>query len=86
MANLHLLMPTWSDAGTYSGGSWVSSLPLTNLKTQQPQQVARSTSAATSSTKFKLDFGRVLPISMFALINTNCTSAATVRLRVSLLQ
>lgn len=84
MANLHLLTPRWSDAGTYSGGSWASSLPLDNLKTQQPQQVARSTNAATGSTKFKLDLGLVLPVSMFALINTNATAAATVRFRVSL--
>ncbi|MCO5129736.1 MAG: hypothetical protein M9932_04130 [Xanthobacteraceae bacterium] len=84
MANMHLLTPRWSDAGTYSGGSWSPSLPLDNLKTQQPQQVARSTNATTANTKFKVDLGLVRPVSMFALINTNNTDTATVRFRVSM--
>src|SRR4051812_37187304 len=83
MGKLHLPSNPATDSGTYSSGLWSSSLPLTNLQTQQPKQVARSTSALTASTKFIVALPRTVPISMFALIANNFTNEATVRLRVA---
>lgn len=83
MARLHLLFDAPSDLGTYSGGSWETGLPLANLVNQQPTKVARSTDADEASTRFVIDHASARQFSMFALINVNLSSAATVRIRVS---
>lgn len=83
MANLHILTKDWVSDATFSGGSWEATLPLTNLKNQQPTKIARSTNDSTASTLFVADIGRVAPVSMFALINHNLSADATIRFRLS---
>lgn len=83
MANIHILARAASDNGVFTGGSWQTTLPLSNLKTQQPTQVARSTNALVASTKFVVDMQRIAPVSMFAMVGHNFSVAAIVRLRVS---
>lgn len=83
MGNLNLLWDVVSDVGTYSGGSWVAGLPLSNMKTRSPRQVARSTNAATGSTKFVVDLGSMRVIQIFALVNHNLSPGATIRFRAS---
>lgn len=68
--------------GTYSGGSWRASLPLNNLKTFDPKQVARSTNDSAANTVFVLDHGSAVDIDLVALINHNLTAAGTARVRV----
>lgn len=83
MANAHILFDPPSDAATFSGGSWVATLPLSNLKTALPTEAARSTDLAATSTTFTADLLYTRPLSMFAFIATNLSTAATVRVRVS---
>jgi hypothetical protein len=83
MANCHFLAAAPTDDGTYSGGSWAAGLPLSNLTTQPPKQVARSTNATTGSTQYVVDLGVAQRITMFAWINHNLSSGATIRVRVS---
>ncbi|WP_342152309.1 hypothetical protein [Methylorubrum sp. SB2] len=83
MANLQILSDVPSDLGAFSGGSWFANLPLTNLLTQQPKQVARSTSAATSATRFVCDLGQARQLQSFALIGSNLSAKSKVRFRVS---
>lgn len=83
MARIHILTDPRSDYATYSGGSWAASLPLSNVLTQQPKQVARSTSAAVSATRFICDYGAPWPAQSFALIGSNLSAKSRVRIRVS---
>lgn len=73
---LHVLWQKPSDDGTYSGGSWLATggLALANLRTQDVMQLARSTNTAEASTQWRIDFGRIVPLSMFALLNHNATT------------
>ncbi len=64
---------------TLSGGSWVATLPLTNLLTTERAEVARSTNALTTSTKFTVDFGQVRTIRTLALLNHNLSQDGTWR-------
>lgn len=75
---MHVLWQKPSDAGTYSGGSWVlaGGLSLSNLKTQDVMELARSTSTAEAATQWRIDFGRIVPLSMFALLNHNGSDIA----------
>jgi hypothetical protein len=83
MANLHLLGASPADDGSFSGGSWETTLPLANLNDIQPSVLARSTDDDPVNTQFVLDCGRGSSFSMFAFINHNFSSASTIRLRVS---
>lgn len=83
MARVHILAVDRIKDSTLSGGSWVSTLPLSNFANQQPKKLARSTNAAAASTVFVADMGRVVPISMLALINHNLSVNSLVRFRLS---
>ncbi|MBC9177846.1 hypothetical protein [Pseudoroseomonas ludipueritiae] len=85
MANISLLWRKATDAGTVSGGAWRPTLPLQNLQTQDPQQVARSTSTAEASTWLRVDCGTgaPVPVSQFVLLNHNLTTAGRVRFVLS---
>lgn len=78
--------PLYSDASvsytpTFSNGSWVAALPLTNLQNRQLSKVARSTDATAASTKFDCDLGVARAVGVIALPKHNFTTAATVRVR-----
>lgn len=69
--------PNRIDAATLSGGSWLSSLPLNNLKTMELAAVARSSNDATASTQFIADLGQARSLRAVALANHNLSAAAT---------
>lgn len=78
--------PVYSDVSvsytpTFSSGSWVTTLPLTNLQNRQLSKVARSTDATITSTKFDCDLGVARAVGVIALPKHNFTTAATVRVR-----
>lgn len=85
MARVSILWDKPSDLGIYSGGSWVAGLPLANLVDPDLRRVARSTSATTANTRFRIDLGTARPIALnsFALLNHNMTTAARWRVVVT---
>ena len=83
MSNIHILAISPTDDGSFSGGSWNATYPLTNLVDQQPKTVARSSNALAASTLFVVDCGSSQSFKMFAFVNNNFSSASTVRIRVS---
>lgn len=70
---VHILWDKSADFGMLSGGDWLAGggLSLANLQTSDVRAPARSNGLAPEATQFRLDFGRVVPISLFALINHN---------------
>lgn len=80
MANITLGWNNRIDSGTLSGGSWQSTLPLTNLQARQVQRVARSTSAAASSTQFSIDLGQARSIGVLALVVHNISVTGYARI------
>jgi hypothetical protein len=69
------------DDAPVSGGSWNASYPLTNIKTRYLYQRARSTSALASASTMVIDTGENQTIGVVALIRTNLTTNATVRIQ-----
>lgn len=65
---------------TVSGGSWVASLPASNVLTTDRAEVARSTDATTGSTQFDIDFGTARALRAFALQAHNLSQAASWRI------
>lgn len=81
MANCSILWEVPTDAGAWTLGAWAALLPLTNLTTQDPTQVARTTSALASASQFRVDCG-VSPkrvFSQFVLLNHNITPGGTIQ-------
>lgn len=83
MANIFLAWQNRTDEGTLSGGSWQVTLPLVNLQNRQVQKVARSASAATSSTQLVIDLGQARTIGVLALVVHNISVLGTVRVTAS---
>ncbi|CAO3440136.1 hypothetical protein [Azospirillum endophyticum] len=82
---LHVLWQKPSDAGTFGGGSWVNGggLSLDNLKSQDVMELGRSVDRTEASTWWFIDFGRLVPLSMFAILNHNGSTVARRRHVVS---
>lgn len=80
MANIFLAWQNRVDEGTLSGGSWTSTLPLTNLQNRQVQKVARTTSAALAATKFDINFGAQKSVGVIALVVHNISVSGKVRI------
>lgn len=68
---------------TFSGGSWLAGLPLTNLQDDRLAKVARSTNLTASNTKFEVDLKTIRTIRLLAIPKHNLTTAATFRIRAS---
>ena len=70
-----------TDAGALSGGSWEASLPLSNIRTQDIMQVARSASASEANAQFRIDFGSTYTryIGLFLILGHNLTTAGQFR-------
>lgn len=81
--NITLAWNNRTDAGTLSGGSWLASLPLTNLQNRQVQKVARSTNATNASTQFIIDLGQARNIGVLALVVHNISVSGKVRITAS---
>lgn len=75
--------PNRIDDATLSGGTWVSTLPLINLKSRILGKVARTTAATTAATKFDADLATAQTIRIISAINHNLTITATARIRGS---
>jgi hypothetical protein len=65
------------DDATLSGGSFIAAAPVTNLQDKRITRVARSSDAATTSTRIDIDLGSSLACQAFALINHNLGASAT---------
>jgi hypothetical protein len=66
-------------ATTVSGGSWRSALPLSNIRTRDYAQVARSTDAAHGSTQIRIDHGATVTAQVLYLDGHNLSAGAQVR-------
>ncbi len=67
------------DAATLSGGSWVGSLPLNNLKARALAKVARSASLSFAHTQFTIDHGVSKPVRIIGLVNHSMQLSAQFR-------
>jgi hypothetical protein len=72
----------YADDGTLSGGSWASTLPLSNLQDRQLSAIARSTNAAVANTAVDCDFGQGRTISFVALLKHNLGQSGQWRVRL----
>jgi len=81
VANLKLGFPNRIDAATVSGGSWQSTLPLSNIKDRRLSRLARSTNAALANTIINLDLGSAKTVGAVALVTHNLSASALVRVR-----
>lgn len=68
------------DQATLSGGSWLTSLPLSNTQNRVLSIVARSSSLLAAATTFDGDLTAAENIKLFSIIGHNLSSTATVRL------
>jgi hypothetical protein len=71
------LYENFADDGIFVSGFGSWTLPLTNLQTADINQVARSSSATNTSTKFKIDLGNVSPVDGLAFGPCNLSPGAT---------
>ena len=63
-----------------SGGSWLSSLPITNMQDRQLQKVARTSNATLAATQFDIDLGQARPIGVLSLVNHNISVTGRVKI------
>ena len=70
-----------TDQATLSGGSWNASYPITNLQNRYLSQKARTSDDSTGSTTISIDLGAVQSIGVVALIATNISPSASIRIR-----
>jgi hypothetical protein len=71
------------DDGTVSGGSWNASYPLTNIKTPYLFQKARTSNTLATSSVIIIDCATAQTLGVMALISTNLTINATVKVQSS---
>ncbi len=83
MQNIILAWNNRIDAATLSGGSWVSSLPRTNLQSRALGKVARTGDLLPASTQFDIDLGAARFVRLAALVAHNISLAGLIRLRGS---
>lgn len=81
MANPILAHPNSFDLATLSGGSWESTLPLTNLQTRVLGEVAQTVDNAAASTRFLATYPTARPSTIHGLIAHNLETTDTFRLR-----
>lgn len=71
--------PNRADGGTFSGGSWIASLPVSNLSSRELWKVGRSNGLTLANTKFSVDLGAAQNQRVFSLVNHNLSQTATWR-------
>lgn len=87
MTNTLFGFPVWNDptvsvTPTYSGGSWVAGLPLTNLSDRRLAYVARSTDAARASTQLQGNLQTSRSIGLVAIPKHTISASGKVRVRL----
>lgn len=83
VATITLAWNNRTDAGSLSGGSWLTTLPLANLQNRQVQKVSRSSNATNASTQFTIDLGQARSIGVVALVVHNISVLGRVRITAS---
>ncbi|WP_185982817.1 hypothetical protein [Aureimonas mangrovi] len=86
MARAHNIMlgfPNRIDQCEITGGAWVESLPLANLRNRLFSRVARSASAAENATQMVLDLGDPKSIRVLGLIAHTITLQGRLRIEAS---
>jgi hypothetical protein len=82
MANLLLGYPNRADdVCVLAGGSWVDSLPLTNLQDRRIAKRARSSNTNLTSTQFTITLDKSRALNVIALVGHNLTTDARFRIR-----
>jgi hypothetical protein len=84
VANIGLAYDNLIDEGTVASGSWESAMPLSNAQDRLLSKFARSTDNTAANTYFDFDLGSAQTCGIFGLIRHNLTTAATVRVVLSL--
>jgi hypothetical protein len=79
VSNILLAYQNRTDEGTLSNGTWLSTLPLTNLQNRLVQRVARSNDATLAATKFDIDLVFAKTIGVVALVVHNFSVSSKVR-------
>ena len=64
------------DTAVFSGGSWTTSLPLSNLYSPSTTKRARSTNAVLTSTQFRVELADTVTVQGIQVISTNLSSSA----------
>lgn len=77
-----LCWPNYIDKATLSGGSWVSSFPLSHMQDRRLAVVSRSNSTDPADTQFIVTLNRRRPVRCVAVAAHNLSVSATVRIRV----
>jgi hypothetical protein len=83
MGNSMIGFGNYVDAAILSNGSWITSLPLSNLQKRQLGRVARTSSTDPVASAIDLDIGLGNVVRIFAALNHNYSLGATYRLRGS---
>lgn len=81
MSNVLLAYPNTVDDGALSGGTWTTGMPLANLQDRVIKNRARSSGVHASQTTFNLTYSAAALVALFALVDHNLSTAATVRWR-----
>nr|WP_315467158.1 hypothetical protein [uncultured Undibacterium sp.] len=79
MQNMTIGWPNRIYEATLSGGSYASTLPLSNLKSRETSKVARTASISTTHTTFDIDLGVARNIGVLALLFHNLSATAKVQ-------
>lgn len=85
MANCLFSYPdrTLSATVETAGNTWLTSLPLTNVKNRLKTKVARSAGVTTSDTKFDITLADTYAVRIVAILCHNASKTATVKLSFS---
>lgn len=75
--------PNNIDTSTLSGGSWSTTLPLSNIKHRLVQRPSRSSDVTTTSTKFDIDLGSTIPVQLLTLVSHTLSLEATYKITAS---
>lgn len=69
----------WETGVSLSGGTWLTSLPLTRLLNFDPQKKARSSGTGLSATKIIVDLGQARTANFFAFMFSNIRESSLIR-------
>lgn len=83
VANALIAYDNVTDESVLSGGAWVPTLSLANLKNRIVGKVARSVDLSLASTKLTLDAGTQVPVRTVSLVNHNFSLTAKYRIKFS---
>jgi len=82
MANAVFGFDRWSEDYVFSGGSWSSSYPASNLNVMPLSRVARSSDATPVSTQFTATYSGGRNVQLLGFVNHNASLDATFRIRL----